>query len=194
MLSTHESKIKRLLANRHKYRHSLSEKLPKPGYWFTPSPTDDQRWESASASPELDRPTPTVEKQTPKPWRKPLPIDCPVFDFSNDKTLIEETSESTGSVVMPTTILVTPPQPPTPPTPPKPISATIPARHTSRFYGNDPEVQIQLERMAQDERMILLSKTMQLQHTTKPDPSGPPPLPPPRTYFEVEPVQPVQPY
>ncbi|KAI8883265.1 hypothetical protein K501DRAFT_272921 [Backusella circina FSU 941] len=72
-------------------------------------------------------------------WRKPLPVDCPLFDFSSsEETLV-------GHEIMWND---------------KDITAIIPTRHASKFYEHIPDFEEQLERACNNRRAILLSKAL----------------------------------
>ncbi|KAI9010403.1 hypothetical protein CLU79DRAFT_839686 [Phycomyces nitens] len=122
MFSGNDSRMKRLLASRHKYKESLNVILPKASSftcWF---------------SPEHESPKHLSAKDCPIPCRTP----SPTIDLS------EKSPE------------------------PKDQTASIPERHTSRFYHQNPDVQARLERVSQSEQMILLSKHLRKQRDIKP--------------------------
>ncbi|KAG0749266.1 hypothetical protein G6F57_004457 [Rhizopus arrhizus] len=77
------------------------------------------------------------KQEPPQPiWRKPLPDDCPVFDFDiSEKTLIAETP------------------------------AYIPARYESRQYSKEnPNIDNHLKRICNNEKTVLLTKALQEKH------------------------------
>lgn len=70
-------------------------------------------------------------------WRKPLPRNCPTFDF-----LI---SEKTAAP---------------PPPPPLPRHTQIPTRSDSKHYQNIPHLNAQLERVCTNKKTIQLTKAL----------------------------------
>ncbi|KAK4509055.1 uncharacterized protein ATC70_007405 [Mucor velutinosus] len=75
-----------------------------------------------------------------KLWRKPLPNDCPLFDFEiSEKTMIEQDP----SLVI--------------------ANKEIPTRIQSRHYANIPNLEAQLERACKNEKAVLLTRLLEKQ-------------------------------
>ncbi|OAD06793.1 hypothetical protein MUCCIDRAFT_160423 [Mucor lusitanicus CBS 277.49] len=93
-----------------------------------PPPALPQHHTTTAASPEK------------KLWRKPLPTDCPSFDFEiSEKTIIEQDA----SLII--------------------ANKEIPTRIQSRHYENIPNLEAQLERACKNEKAVLLTKLLEKQ-------------------------------
>ncbi|CAO3617569.1 unnamed protein product [Mucor hiemalis] len=129
-----ESRIKRLWKNRISHQLTglhFSTCLTKGG-----GDTDKYNDNPSPISPAP--PTPPSHSSQNKLWRKPLPNDCPVFNF--DKTLypVRSMDEKTE----------------------------IPTRCDSRHYENIPNLEAQLDRACTNERAVLLTKLLQKKTVT----------------------------
>ncbi|OAD71658.1 hypothetical protein PHYBLDRAFT_79695 [Phycomyces blakesleeanus NRRL 1555(-)] len=119
-----DSRMKRLLASRHRCRESLNIILPKASSftcWFSSEHESPRQTDHSS------------QKEQPIPWQKPVLTSPIAVD------LCEKSLEAEYQIT------------------------SIPERHTSRFYHQNPDVQAQLERVSQSEQMALLSKHLRKQ-------------------------------
>ncbi|KAL9548133.1 hypothetical protein PS6_006775 [Mucor atramentarius] len=138
-----DSRIKRLWKNR------ISQQLSGFHISTCIAPTNqvDHQDENAMANtppalPQHHTPT-TATIPEKKLWRKPLPNDCPSFDFEiSEKTMIEDPS-----------LLI--------------ASKEIPIRIQSRHYENIPNLEAQLERACKNEKAVLLTKLLEKQRHQK---------------------------
>ncbi|CAO3608440.1 unnamed protein product [Mucor fragilis] len=93
------------------------------------------------ALPQHHTPLNTATSPEKKLWRKPLPNDCPSFDFEiSEKTMIEQ--EDSSLII---------------------ASKEIPTRIQSRHYENIPNLEAQLERACKNEKAVLLTKLLEKQ-------------------------------
>ncbi|GAN04707.1 hypothetical protein MAM1_0071d04171 [Mucor ambiguus] len=146
-----ESRIKRLWKNR------ISQQLSGFHISTCIAPTnqvdhqeeEDTAKANAHTSPSIPPPT-LPQHHTPlstvatspekKLWRKPLPDDCPLFDFEiSEKTMIEQDA----SLII--------------------ANKEIPTRIQSRHYENIPNLEAQLERACKNEKAVLLTKLLEKQ-------------------------------
>lgn len=140
-----ESRVKRLWRNR--LSHQLS------GFQFstcmtksTSSDTSCSDYAVEIKSPSSQPPPSLPVHRDTKLWRKPLPSDCPVFDFdsTSEKTLCEAAVEEKTTIKKTTT-------------------TEIPTRCESKFYENIPNLEEQLDRACTNEKAVLLTKLLQKQ-------------------------------
>ncbi|KAL9540431.1 hypothetical protein MBANPS3_009685 [Mucor bainieri] len=153
ILTMSESRIKRLWKNR------ISQQLSGFHISTCIAPTnqvDHQEGEEhtakANAHTVANTPPPALpQHHTPlstvatspqkKLWRKPLPNDCPSFDFEiSEKTIIEQDASL---------III--------------ANKEIPTRIQSRHYENIPNLEAQLERACKNEKAVLLTKLLEKQ-------------------------------
>lgn len=147
-----ESKIKRLWKNR------ISQQLNGFHISTCIAPTnqvdhqdEDLKTTSVLTTATTDTlpPPPPIPQHTTantqkKLWRKPLPNDCPSFDFQiSEKTMIEDSS-----------LLIV-------------EKTEIPIRIQSRHYENIPNLEAQLERACKNEKAVLLTKLLEKQRNYK---------------------------
>ncbi|KAI9476028.1 MAG: hypothetical protein EXX96DRAFT_285783 [Benjaminiella poitrasii] len=104
------------------------------------------------------------QQQTPikRLWRKPLPNDCPQFDFSiSEKTLLSELPVSDD----PHLPLITKELVKTPRIRSIPMTekTEIPTRYESRHYENVPHIEARLEHVCKNEKTVLLAKLLEKQ-------------------------------
>lgn len=99
---------------------------------------------SPRTPPTSPPPSLPIHKDT-KLWRKPLPNDCPVFDFdtTSEKTLYDDGSKTNTTATT--------------------IKTEIPTRCESKFYENIPNLEEQLDRACTNEKAVLLTKLLQKQ-------------------------------
>jgi hypothetical protein len=142
-----ESKIKRLWKNR------ISQQLSGFHISTCIAPTNqvDHQDENLKATSTLTTittdtlPLPSLPQHTTantekKLWRKPLPNNCPSFDFQiSEKTMVEDSS-----------LLIV-------------EKTEIPTRIQSRHYENIPNLEAQLERACKNEKAVLLTKLLEKQ-------------------------------
>jgi hypothetical protein len=138
-----ESRIKKLWKN-----NRISLQLTGFNLCTSFSNTTNRKTTPKKKASPLTSPTePLSSSHSKKLWRKPLPNDCPQFDFEiSEKTIVEEQAFTTPTC----------------------ISNEIPARHESRCYENKPFLEAQLERACRNEKAVLLTKLLEKQRNLKP--------------------------
>jgi hypothetical protein len=112
---------------------------------------DQQKKKSPPPSTNPTEPLSSSSSPNKKLWRKPLPNDCPQFDFEiSEKTIVEDEQEE----VLNTPACIS--------------SNEIPTRHESRCYENKPFLEAQLERACRNEKAVLLTRLLEKQRNQKP--------------------------
>ncbi|CEP16703.1 hypothetical protein [Parasitella parasitica] len=128
-----ESKIKRLWKNR------ISQQLNSFSFSACIVPSNTDRVDHTDIPPAVPHHADITLPAEKKLWRKPLPVDCPSFDFQfSEKTMVEENEASLNTK-----------------------KAEIPTRIQSRYYGNIPNLEAQLERACKNEKAVLLTKLLE---------------------------------
>ncbi|KAI7901347.1 uncharacterized protein BX663DRAFT_514175 [Cokeromyces recurvatus] len=134
--------------------------------------TDDDDDERQPLKHSIQQSTEPIKKL----WRKPLPNDCPQFDFSiSEKTLFTEITDfdnvsfnNDNSTIPPVVISHRSNHLPMIPPPIRSSSSLIekteiPTRYESRHYKNVPSIEARLENVCKNEKAILLTKLLEKQ-------------------------------
>ncbi|KAI8636436.1 hypothetical protein BD408DRAFT_426137 [Parasitella parasitica] len=129
-----ESKIRRLWKNR------ISQQLNNFSFSACIAPSSTNQIEPKDIPPAVPQHADITLPTEKKLWRKPLPVDCPAFDFQiSEKTIVEDEEDTSLN----------------------PEKAEIPTRIQSKYYGSIPNLEDQLERACKNEKAVLLTKLLE---------------------------------
>lgn len=140
-----ESRIKRLWKNRISHQLTglqFSTCLSNKGGGGVANDIDTEKYIDHASPISIQSPPPppppshssdTITSSPKRLWRKPLPNDCPVFDFDNTTYPVRSMDEKTE----------------------------IPTRCESRHYEDIPNLEAHLDRACTNERAVLLTRLLQ---------------------------------